>query len=92
MVDRVYLRLGAAVFLPYGLGSAASILLAAVLPLLTPLPRAGAVMTGTMLGYALMVPVILWCFATARLLRMALVLAGVMLAAVVLGLLLGGRT
>jgi hypothetical protein len=87
MVDRIGLRLGAAVFLSYGLGSAASILLAAVLPL----PRAGAVMAGTMLGYALMVPVILWCFATAWLLRMALILGGAMLVATGLGLLLGGR-
>lgn len=87
MADRIGLRLGAAVFLSYGLGSAASILLAAVLPL----PRAGAVITGTMLGYALMVPVILWSFATARLLRMALILAGAMLVAAGLGLWLGWR-
>lgn len=87
MVDRIGLRLGAAVFLSYGLGSAASIMFAAVLPL----PRAGAVMAGTMLGYALMVPVILWCFAAAQLLRVALILGGTMLVASGLGLLLGGR-
>lgn len=86
MVDRIGLRLGAAMFLSYGLGSAASILLAAVLPL----PRAGAVMTGTMLGYAVMVPVILWCFATARLSRMAMILTGAMLGVGGLDLLLGG--
>ncbi|WP_313438310.1 hypothetical protein [Novosphingobium sp.] len=77
MIDRVCQRFSTGVFLSYGLGSAASILLAAILPL----PRGGAVMAGTMPGHAQMMPVILWCSATERLLRMALILAGVMLAA-----------
>lgn len=82
-------RAAAAILGGYALASAATIFLAAVLPVFLPLPRAEAVLASTLLSFAVYTGAIIWVYAEHNIRRVWCGLLGASAVLGAVGLLLG---